>query len=101
MADVLHSRGSLQGVAGLKQTTSADEARHLKDVAARGFRRCGLSSCGKREATVCHFKLCNGCDAVAYCCDEHHDVHWREGHRRECGALRRAGAKPPSTADRG
>ena len=102
VADVLRARGSLRiGVAVVQQVGDNQEARMRADVAARGFRHCGLPSCGRRETTVRHFKLCGGCDAVAYCCDEHHDSHWKEGHRRECGALPRAGAKPPSTADRG
>ena len=100
VADVLRGRGSLQrGVSFIQEDDNVIEALKRADVAARGYRACGLPSCGKREVTVRHFKLCGGCDAVAYCCDEHHDAHWTEGHRRECRHLRAAGARPPSTAD--
>lgn len=108
VAGALRDRGSLRDGVMVGELAGAElDVPVQADVAARGFRRCGLWSpacglqpaCGRLETTVRHFRLCGGCDSVAYCCDAHHGLHWDEGHRRECGALRRAGAKPPSTAD--
>lgn len=100
VARVLRGRGSLLvGPPVIDAYDAAAAARRAADVAKRGLRRCGLPACGRQELTVRHFQLCGGCSAVAYCSDAHHAAHWKEGHRRECGALKAAGAKPPSTAD--
>ena len=71
------------------------------DLAKHGLRWCALPSCAKQELHVFDFKACSACKAVVYCSAEHGALHWTRGHRKECAALRAAGAKPRSTADAG
>ena len=47
------------------------------------------------------FKQCSACEAVVYCSAEHAALHWTQAHKKECAALKAAGAKPRSTADGG
>jgi hypothetical protein len=69
-----------------------------------GLRRCGLASCGAREAHPDHFKTCAACRKVAYCSKEHQAEHW-PAHRAACKAARKtkeaaaddAGAGPSGT----
>lgn len=63
---VLSARSSLQlGVASYVESTAHHEATRLADVAARR-RSCGLPSCGRREVSVRHYRLCGGCDCGLY-----------------------------------
>ena len=78
----------------LDKKAAADKAKH-------GLRWCALPSCAKQETNVFDFKACSACKAVVYCCAEHGALHWTQGHRKECAALKAAGAKPRSTADAG
>ena len=80
-------------------TAAARAAREREDIAAKGFRRCALPSCGLREATIRQFKVCSASFAVAYCSAEHAALHWADAHRRECKALKAAGAKPLTTTE--
>jgi hypothetical protein len=99
---VLRARGSLaDAVTMIQKAGDSLTARQQADAEAHGFRACALASCARREATVKHFKLCSGCEAVAYCCDEHAVEDWRAGHRKACKALKAAGARPQASAERG
>jgi hypothetical protein len=40
---------------------------------------CQYSACPKLA-----IKTCGRCKKVFYCCDDHRDMHWTEGHRSEC-----------------
>ena len=77
----------------LEQGRAGDEEARLADLAAHGLLLCALLSCGKKELTVREFKVCSACKAVAYCCAEHGALHWTAAHKRECKALKAAGAK--------
>ena len=76
----------------LNKNAAADEAKH-------GLRWCALPSCAKQEMHVFDFTACSACKAVVYCSEEHGALHWTATHRKECAALKAAGAKPRSTAD--
>ena len=77
------------------------DKRAAADRAKHGLRWCALPSCAKQELHVFDFKACSVCKAVVYCSAEHGALHWTRGHRKECAALKAAGAKPRSTADAG
>ena len=77
------------------------EKKAAADRAKHGLRWCALPSCAKQEVGVFDFKACSACKAVVYCSAEHGALHWTRGHRKECAALKAAGAKPRSTADEG
>ena len=99
----LRARGALAEVDAAIDTR-VDETLNKKladDLAKHGLRWCALSSCAKQEMGVFDFKACSACKAVVYCSAEHGALHWTQGHRKECAALKAAGAKPRSTADEG
>ena len=78
----------------LDKRVAADRIKH-------GLRWCALPSCAKQETYVFDFKQCSACKAVVYCSAEHAALHWTRSNRKECAALKAAGAKPRSTADEG
>ena len=65
-------------------------------LSAPGLRRCGLASCGAREAHPQHFKSCASCRRVVYCCREHQVADW-PAHKAACKAAR----KTPAASDKG
>lgn len=88
------------GVVGaLREHGTLDGDKFVSDVGAataaleRGRSPCALPSCGAREAAARAFRVCSGCEKVAYCCAEHAAAHWKDGHKRECKELRAGGAK--------
>lgn len=85
VADVLVARGSLRSSTAAVAADHAEfEARRKADVAKRGFRRCALPTCSKRETTVLQFRVCVHCHRVRYCSEGHATAHWPV-HRREAG----------------
>ena len=93
-----HSAGV---AAGLKKVDKLVDKKTAADRAKHGLRWCALPCCAKQEACVFDFKECSACKAVVYCSAEHGALHWTATHKKECAALKAAGAKPRSTADMG
>ena len=85
--------------AHMTKTDNTLKKRGAADVAKHGLRWCALPSCAKQETHVFDFKQCSACKAVVYCSAEHGALHWTATHKKECAALKAAGAKPRSTAD--
>ena len=101
--NALQARGVLKDLGGAigARTSEKIMKNFAADLAKHGFRWCALPSCAKQEIYVFDFKACSACKAVVYCSSEHGALHWTRGHRKECAALKAAGAKPRSTADGG
>ena len=99
----LRGRGSLRGhsESELIEIRGFFIAKKQADVAKHGLRWCALPACAKQEVGVFDFKACSACKAVVYCSAEHGALHWAKGHKKECAALKVAGAKPRSTVDKG
>jgi hypothetical protein len=74
-------------------TTKAADAA----AADPGLRRCGLVSCGAREAHPNHFKTCAACKRIAYCSKEHQTEHW-PSHKTACKAARKKAAAAADSA---
>lgn len=45
--------------------------------------RCALASCACAEPSSGVFKMCSGCQSVAYCCLEHQAADWK-AHKKVC-----------------
>jgi hypothetical protein len=72
-----------------KQRAEAVQRAQTAAAVAPGLRRCGLASCGAREAHPSHFKSCAACRIPVYCCKEHQTEHW-PAHKAACKAARKA-----------
>ena len=87
---VLRARGALRDAETTATRVKAlEERRKREDIAKFGLNPCGLSACGRKEASVKEFKLCSACKAVAYCCAEHGALDWAEGHKAACKGMKK------------
>jgi hypothetical protein len=65
---------------------AAQAAAQQQTEMRRGRRCCSLPACGVTEPSPLTFKKCSGCGQAFYCGREHQAQHWRQGHKRSCGA---------------
>jgi hypothetical protein len=65
---------------------AADAAAQQRTELRRGRRCCSLPAWGATEPTPFTFKKCSGCGQAFYCGREHQVQHWKQGHKRSCGA---------------
>lgn len=91
-AGVLRARGALRRGDDARAAAGAEAAARLAaGVAAApaaagavapggGLLRCGLPSCGRREARALQFRVRGHCPALRYCCAEHAKQHWPAAH---------------------
>lgn len=80
------ANGKPKTVGALLKSAGIEPNLGISMVGSKQPRECAM--CGAQSSEVQKLRICGGCLAVAYCCQEHQKKHWSAAHKFHCDKLK-------------